>query len=159
MDNPAIAAALNQLLDAEQQSLVLRVAESTPFVSLAEVAAGNLVRAMAQASRTHREQLTEMILDLGGQPVPRRADLFSGDLHYLDLFSVLPRLLEAQDSLVARYRQLTPQLASVHRAAALAGKILARHEADLQKLRMVIPAQPAALTGQSVPTTVIPSSA
>jgi bacterioferritin (cytochrome b1) len=144
MDNPAVAAVLNQLLDAEQQSLVLRVAESTPFISLAEVAAGNLVRAMAQASRTHREQLTEMILDLGGQPVPGRADLPSGNLHYLDLFSVLPRLLEAQESLVAQYKQRSPRLASDRQAAELAGKILTRHETDLQKLRTIIPIQPAA---------------
>ena len=147
MDNPAVAAVLNQLLDAEQQSVVLRVAESTPFVSLAEVAAGNLVRGMARSSRTHREQLTEMILNLGGQPVPRRADLLSGNLHYLDLFSVLPRLLEAQESLVSQYRQRSPRLASDRQAADLAGKILARHEADLQKLRDAIPARPTASAG------------
>jgi|CXWL01.1.fsa_nt_gi bacterioferritin (cytochrome b1) len=147
MDNPAIAAVLNQLLDAEQQSLVLRIAESMPYVSLAEVAAGNLVRAMAQTSRTHREQLTEMILDFGGQPVPRRADLLSGNLHYLDLFAMLPLLLEAQESLVAQYKQRSPRLASDRKAAELAGKILARHEADLQKLRAAIPTHLAARAG------------
>ncbi len=149
MDNPSVAAVLNQLLDEEQQSLVLRVAESTPFVSLAEVAAGNLIRKMARTSRTHRAQLSELILDLGGQPVPRRADLNTGNLHYLDLFSMFPRLLEAQESLDNLYRQLTPKLASDRRAAALAGQILARHEADLQSLRRLVPAQQA--TGQTVP--------
>ncbi len=147
MDNPVVAAVLNQLLDAEQQSIVLRVAESTPFISLAEVAAGNVVRAMAQTIRNNRETLTEMILDLGGQPVPRRADLLSGNLHYLDLFALLPQLLESQESLVAQYKQRSPRLASDRRAAELAGKILARHEADLQKLHAVIPAQPAARAG------------
>lgn len=147
MDNPAAAAVLNQLLDAEQQSLALRIAESTPFVSLSEVAAGNLVRGMAQTARHNRETLTEMILDLGGQPVPRRADLFTANLHYLDLFAMLPHLLQAQESLVAQYRQLTPLLASDRKAAALAGRIVARHESDLEKLRAVIPAQPAARAG------------
>jgi len=146
MDNPPVAAVLNQLLDAEQQSLVLRVAESTPFVSLSEVTARNLIRAMAQASRMHRELLSEMILDLGGQPVPRRADLLSGNLHYLDLFAMLPQIIDAQESLDVRYRQLTPRLASDRRAAALAGQILARHEADLQKLRTVNPAKSAVQT-------------
>ena len=143
MDNPAVAAVLNQLLDAEQQSVVLRVAESTPFISFAEVAAGNLVRAMAQTIRNNRETLTEMILDLGGQPMPRRAALLTAHLHYLDLYAVMPNLLESQESLVAQYRQWSPRLASDRKAAELAGKILARHEADLQKLRTVIPVQSA----------------
>ena len=147
MDNPAVAAVLNQLLDAEQQSLVLRVAESTPFISLAEVAAGNVMKEMARTARSNREALTEMILDLGGQPVPRRADLFTSNLHFLDLYAILPHLLQAQESLEAQSRQLTPLLASDRRAAALARKILARHEADLQKLRSVIPTQTPARTG------------
>lgn len=139
MDQPAVAAALNQLLDAEQQSLVLRAAESTPFVSLSEVTACNLIRAMAQASRMHRAQLTEMILDLGGQPVPRRADLLSGNMHYLDLVSMLPRLIEAQESLVATYKRFAPMLARERRAAALAARILDHHDANLQKLRAAMP--------------------
>ncbi len=147
MDNPAVAAVLNQLLDAEQQSLALRIAESTPFVSMSEVAAGNVVRVMAQTARLNREMLTEMILDLGGQPVPRRADLFTANLHYLDLNAMLPHLLQAQESVVDQYKQLTPRLAPDRKAAALAGKILARHETDLEKLRRVIPTRPAAIAG------------
>ena len=147
MDNPAAAAVLNQLLDAEQQSLAIRIAESTPFVSMSEVAARRVVQAMADNARHNRETLTEMILDLGGQPVPRRADLFTANLHYLDLFAVLPALVQAQESQVALYRELTPLLAPDRKAAALAGKILARHEADLEKLRSVIPVQSAARAG------------
>lgn len=135
MDNPSVAAALNQLLDAEQQSLVLRAAESTPFVSISEVSAGNLIRAMAQASRGHRAELTEMILDQGGQPVPKRADLLSGNMHYLDLQAMMPRLIQAQESIVALYRQIAPRLAGDRRAAALAGQILAHHEAELTKMK------------------------
>lgn len=142
MDNPAVASVLNQLLDAEQQSLVLRVAESTPFVSLAEVPAWTQIRNMAKSSQKHRAALSELILDFGGQPAPRRGDLATGNLHYLDLFSVLPRVVEAQESLDALYRRLTPQLASEPRAARLANAILARHESDLQKLRQLVPATP-----------------
>jgi hypothetical protein len=147
MDNPAVASVLNELLDAEQQSLAIRIAESTPFVSMSEVSAGRVLQGMAQSARHNRETLTEMILDLGGQPVPRRADLFTANLHYLDLFAMLPHLLQAQEAVVERYKQLTPQLASDRRASALAGKILARHEADLEKLRSVIPAEPGVRTG------------
>lgn len=138
MDNPAVAAVLNQLLDAEQQNLVLRIAESTPFVSMAEVTTWTHIRNMAQASQTHRAKLTDLILDLGGQPVPRRADLLTGNLHYLDLFSVLPRVVEAQEAIDSLYRQRTPQLASEPRAAQLAGAILARHEADLAKICQLV---------------------
>jgi len=141
MDNPTVAAALNQLLDAEQQSLVLRVAESTPFISLEEVAAGNVVRAMAQASRAHRASLTELILDLGGQPVPRRAVLLSGNLHYLDLQATMPQLLHAQEALIALYKQVAPRLSSEPRAAQQVNRILARHESDLAKLTCSLPAQ------------------
>ena len=139
MDNPAAASALNRLLDAEQQSLVLRVAESTPFVSLEEVEVANVVRAMAGASKDHRAALTELILDLGGQPVPRRADLGTGNLHYLDLQAVLPQLLHAQETLVDSHKQIAPKLAGEPRAARLAAKILSRHESDLQRLRSAIP--------------------
>ena len=147
MDNPAVATVLNQLLDAEQQSLAVRIAESTPFVSISEVAAGRNLKAMAENARHNKEVLTEMILDLGGQPLPRRADLFTANLHYLDLNAVLPHLLQAQESVVDQYKQLTPQLAADRNAAALAGKILARHESDLEKLRRVISAEPAIRTG------------
>jgi hypothetical protein len=147
MDNPAVAAVLNQLLDAEQQSFAIRIDESTPFISMSEVAAGNVLRGMAKTARLNREKLTEMILDCGGQPVPRRAELFTANLHYLDLFSVLPQLMQAQESVVALYKQLTPRLASDRKAAELAGKILTRHEDDLEKLRSVIAAEPAARAG------------
>jgi len=147
MDNPIAAAALNHLLDAEQQSVVLRVAESTPFISLEEVTVGNIVRAMAQASRIHRAALTELILDLGGQPVPRRAVLLSGNLHYLDLQSMMPQLLQAQESLIALYKHLAPRLASEPGAAQQVNRIHARHEADLARLRAALPAQVIAQPG------------
>lgn len=140
MDFPAISAALNQLLDIEQQSFALRIHESNPYVSLSEVAVGNAVRSMALHARSHREALSEMIFELGGQPVPRRAIIETAGLHYLDMFSVMPALLEAQENVVAQYKQLTPRLAGHKPAAALAAKILARHESDLETLRGLIPA-------------------
>lgn len=139
MSTPAIIATLNQMLDIEQQSLALRVHESNPYVSLSEVAVNNAVRSMALHARSHREALSEMILDLGGQPVPRRANIETANLHYLDLFAVVPLLLESHEKVVAQYKQLTPRLAGHKPAADLAARILARHESDLETLRGLIP--------------------
>lgn len=144
MDNPQAAAALNQLLDAEQQSLVRRVSEATPYLSLSELAAGNLVHSMADTCRHNCEQLSELILDLGGQPVPRRVDLATGNLHYLRLAAMLPQLVEAHEKLISSYREVAPRLAAEPAASALANQILTCHEADQERLVALLPASTAA---------------
>ncbi len=139
-DTPVIVV-LNELLAAEQQNLAPRLFESTLFVSRLDVEAYDVVRAMAQACREHCAALTELILDLGGQPAPRTGDVTTADLHFLELRHLLPRLIADQQTLERKYAVAAPRVAAQPRATALVIRVLDRHQRDLQQLRtLVVPA-------------------
>jgi hypothetical protein len=133
-DAPRIAV-LNELLAAEQQNLAPRLFESTLFVSRLDVEAYDVVRAMAQACREHCAALTELILDLGGQPAPRIGDVTTADLHFLELHYVLPRLIADQRFLEHKYAIAAPRLAADPGVAALVSRVLDRHRRDLGRIQ------------------------
>lgn len=135
MDRTSLIAVLNDLLIAEQCSLAPRLFESTMFVSKLDIDLYQLVRSMAQSSRKHCAMLTEVILELGGQPVPRRVDVTTGDLHFLEVRSLIPRLLASQESLEQLYQQAGTRVGSEVRAASVVARILDRHREYLVRLR------------------------
>lgn len=130
-----VIAVLNELLAAEQQNIAPRLFESTLFVSRLDVEAYDMACAMAQACREHCAALTELILDLGGQPAPRPADTSTADLHFLELHYVLPRLIADQQALERKYAFAAPRVAAEPRAAVLIGRILERHRRDLAQIQ------------------------
>ena len=137
MEDFAAIAVLNELLAAEQHNLALRLFESTMFVSRLDVPAFDAVSAMACACRDNCATLTELILDLGGQPVTRTADPSTADLHFLEAHHVLPRLVADLQSLERKYALGAQRLAGEPRASALANRILDRHHRDLGQIQLL----------------------
>jgi hypothetical protein len=135
MNDAPLIAVLNELLAAEQQNLAPRLFESTLFVSRLDVEAYDVVRTMAQTCREHCSALTELILDLGGQPAPRTGDVTTADLHFLELHYVLPRLIADQRLLEHKYSVAAPRVAAEPGAAALVSRVLDRHRRDLVRIQ------------------------
>lgn len=135
--NDALAV-LNDLLSGEQCALAPRVIESTVFVSGTSVAALDIVQRMARTSRRNREDLASMVIELGGEPGPRRGDAATAHLHFQDLHHLLPELIRGQERLVRKYQAALPLLTASTRAAALARRIATQHENDLQKLQSLV---------------------
>ncbi|MBI1825485.1 MAG: hypothetical protein HY287_10020 [Planctomycetes bacterium] len=125
---------LNELLSVEQANYAARLVESTVYVGSDSMQADRVVERMARTNREHCEQLTDLILDLGGSPTPRRFDTITADLHFQDLAFLLPRLIEYQKGLVAKYEEIVPRLSMIPRAQSLAARILERHQRDLSSL-------------------------
>jgi len=138
-DDAPLMAVLNELLAAEQQNLALRLFESTMFVSRLDVSAYDIVRGMADAGREHCAALTQLILDLGGDPAPRAGDVTTAELHFLDLHYVLPRLIADQSALAGKYALAAPRLAGQPRTAAVIGGIVDRHNRNLAQVQSLGP--------------------
>jgi hypothetical protein len=140
---------LNTLFAAERRSLVPRLAEMSNFVSWASADDLGVVKRMIAEESEQQQWLVEQIARCGGGVYPTAADVTTANLHYLDLQTVMPRVIASTESLVGLYDNpsqrasrrsdaLTPE------AAALIGRIAQRHQAHLQQLRtlhdQVVPA-------------------
>ena len=85
MTEPIIIDVLNELLAAERSAPSYRLIESIVFVSRAASEDIFVVRRMAEQSQQHAGWLTEVILQLGGSPGLRIADMTSAGLHFLQV--------------------------------------------------------------------------
>ena len=138
MDAEAVIVILNELLAGEEQAFGPRLFESTVFISqLAAFADWPVAQRLAHANRTHRESLTELIVELGGTPDPRSRNLATADLHYQDIRHVLRSLITDHDVLIRKYEMALPQVGSEPRAARLVTHILAEHRAELDELEQL----------------------
>ena len=135
MDETAV---LNDLLLAEYSSIAPRLIESTTFVPPAWARADIVVRRIAAASRENCAALTELILDLGGTPAPRRYRAHTADLHYLDMGSMVPKLEEDQRAIVETYSRAVSALAHLPRVSSMLLRMLDSHQRDLKALEEVI---------------------
>lgn len=135
MANPAIVGVLRELLAAEQKSIAPRLMESTIFVARPELREFEAVRRAALATRDNERRLSELLLSLGGMPGPRSADPRTGDLHFLEVPFVIPRLAADREALIRKYEAAAGRVAKEPRAATLIGEILERHRSELAELR------------------------
>jgi len=107
--------ALGELLDAERQSLLQRVAEADPFITDDQQRLAEVIQQMASQQERQITDLGRMIVELGGSPEPPavRLDLYSqtAHMHYLRLDYLLPNLLDDVNRLLGQYRRLAEQLA------------------------------------------------
>lgn len=142
MTEEAVANVLNALLAAEQQAIAPRLFESEVFVSGASVAEVRLAERLVAQSRSNQAALAGRILDLGGEPGPRCGNTTSGDLHYLEIHSVLPRVIADYSRLVNKYRLAVARVAGDTASAALVTRLTAVHEHELQSLTALTEAAP-----------------
>lgn len=134
MDSQTIVAILNELLAAEQSSVLARVNESTVFVSRLSAEDSNKVGKMAAAQREHCAWLSESILAQRGTLEPRVHDVTSGDLHFQDLHHVMPRLIADREAIIAKYKLAVDRLSAEPAVVGLISRILARHQDELTSL-------------------------
>jgi len=140
MTEEAVVAVLNALLAAEQQAIAPRLFESVVFVSDASIAEVRLAERLVAQSRSNQAALAGRILDLGGEPGPRCGNSASGDLHYLEVHSVLPRVIADYHRLMDKYRSGTARVSGDPASAALVARLTAIHEHELQSLTDLIEA-------------------
>ena len=105
-----IAELLNQLLEAEWQSLLRRIAEASPYVPPDQARLGELLKGMADHQRQHFTDLAQMIIELDGTPTPLRCDMHRTQDGYLRLNYILPNLCTDLQHLLERYRAAADQL-------------------------------------------------
>lgn len=144
MTSPDVIQALNDLLRAEAMNLAPRLIESAVYASPTSVRLLEMVRTMAHASRRAGKQITDLILDLDGQPGPRPCVTATAGFHFQEICALYAQLLQSSERLVAVYRAIVPRLSGSAEAAALGNRLMAEHERELAQLRAVKPVLPAA---------------
>ncbi len=134
MSAETVIAVLNELLAAEQQALAPRLFESTPFVSSASVSLAQLADRMRAQSAQCQQALADCVTRLGGEPGLRCGNLESADLHFQELYRVLPRLMADHERLIAKYRLACERVAGDEASASIVSRFLSVHEQELQSL-------------------------
>lgn len=135
MNQKSESEVLNELLAAECRCAVRRTLESTVFISYSARQLYAFLMKMGERNRRHCEQLTRRILDSGGAPWPKPADMSSADIHFLDLKHLLARIDGDLCRQIELYKNAGGQLLSSSPAHGLCTSILAVHEKELAEFR------------------------
>lgn len=103
MTHASLIDVLNDLLAAEQASLIHRLGESRPFVDDASAADWTAVEQLIDDAHAHERDLATLIQQLGGSPSPSRHDTATGAIHYVSLRCLLPDVRATLQALIAAY--------------------------------------------------------
>lgn len=94
---------LNDLLDAELNSIFRFMGEGSPYLSRATAEVRRPLAEMVDASQRRAGELYALIESLGGTPVPRGLRPEEQYLAFLSLEFLLPKLVDAQKLMIRRY--------------------------------------------------------
>jgi len=119
--------ALNDLLAAEYESLIPRLAQADPYVSWPAADDRALIEQMLADVEAHKRDLTQLILKLRGSPVPPRYSTETGGLHYVQLSYLMPAVIQSVREMIAAYESAGPT------GSAEADALNARHLADYRR--------------------------
>ena len=122
MVNPSTMAAvpvatvevLNDLLDAELNSIFRFMGEGSPYLSRATAEVRRPLAQMVEASNRRAGELYALIESLGGTPVPRGLRPEEQYLAFLSLEFLLPKLVEAQKLMIRRYEAAMKAVAKLN---------------------------------------------
>ncbi|MFQ5462728.1 MAG: hypothetical protein ACE5E5_08890 [Phycisphaerae bacterium] len=134
MSDDTVLALLDELLALEQRQLAVRLRESAVFVSRKSIDQQRVVQRLCEQADRNAELLVRTMTRLGGSPGPRVGDLATASLHFLELSSVRPALIDDLAALVKAYRIAAERVAVDPRAADVVGRILQGHQTDLDAL-------------------------
>ena len=93
---------LNDLLDAELNSVFRFMGEGSPYLSGATAAVRAPLAAMVEASTRRAHELYDLIESLGGSPVPRGLRNEEQYLAFLSLKFMLPKLVKEKQLAIQR---------------------------------------------------------
>jgi len=125
---------LNQLYAAECRSLLPWLAKTGVFVSWATAADVAVLRQMVEEEREHLAWLVEALDRCHGTLYPVGPDPHTGHLNYLDLQTLLPRVVHSVETLIKVYQEAGRQpLADA--AIEIVNRILQRHQRHLEQLK------------------------
>ncbi len=103
MTHASLIDVLNDLLAAEQASLIHRLGESRPFVDEASVADWAAVEQLIADEVAHERDLAAMIQRLGGAPSPSNSATATGGVHYVALRHLMPDVRADLHALIVAY--------------------------------------------------------
>ena len=104
---------LNGLLALEYQSLISRLEEINLFVALPAAEDQRAVQQLVADAKMHERDLTDLIMDLRGAPLPPRYSARTSSAHYVGIEYLMPMILENLKKLIAAYTSVGPTGASV----------------------------------------------
>jgi hypothetical protein len=100
----AVVEVLNDLLDAELNSVFRFMGEGSPYLSRATAEVRKPLAEMVEASHRRAGELYAMIETLGGTPIPRGLQPEEQYLAFLSLQFLLPKLVDAKKLTIQRYK-------------------------------------------------------
>ncbi len=133
MSNEQAVVVLNRLLAAEFESVVPRLAQAGPYVSLSTTNDRAEIDAILRDIQTHKRELTELILKLRGSPAPRRYATDTGGMHYVKLSHLMYEVIAGLRELIALYES-SAGTTNNSEADALISRILDRYRKHLSTL-------------------------
>lgn len=136
---------LNDLLAEETRSLLPRLHESTVFVSWPSADEQSAVARMIAEQREHPAWLVAAMMELGGSPGPVLPDIRSANFHFVELSSVLRRILAEERRLLRVYESAAATVGDNERAGQVIARVAERRGRHIEAL--------ARLTARSAPQT------
>jgi hypothetical protein len=132
----ALIDTLNELLDAEQTSLLRFMGEGYPYLNRATVEVRRPLEEMVTTIDRRVGRLADQIERLGGVPNlgPRGIDREEQYLAFLSLKFLLPKLVDAKKLLIERYENAIRAIKSSSEAKALLNELLEEHRSQLNIL-------------------------
>jgi hypothetical protein len=116
---------------AEHGSLIQRLAEAEAHVSWPAAGDHLIVEQMLKETKDHQQSLANMILDLRGAIRPPYYPTELGEVHYLELSFLMPRVIANVRKLVTLYESAGVRNSD---AAVLVNRILGDHRRHLEQL-------------------------
>lgn len=126
--------ALNRLFKAEQGSLIQRLAEAGSHVSWPAAGDHLIVQQMLKETKDHQQSVARMIGDLRGALQPPYYPTDLGEVHYLELSFLMPRVITNVRNLVKLYESAGVRNSD---AASLVNRILGDHRRHLEQLERI----------------------
>ncbi|MBC8106508.1 MAG: hypothetical protein H7Z14_07960 [Anaerolineae bacterium] len=124
---------LNDLLDAELNSVFRFMGEGSPYLNGATAAVRAPLAAMVEASTRRAHELYDLIEGLGGSPVPRGLRSEEQYLAFLSLKFLLPKLVHEKQLAIRRWQSALAGVRTVPAAPREAMQLLESHLAELNR--------------------------
>ena len=122
---------LNDLLDAELNSVFRFMGEGSPYLSRATAEVRRPLADMVASSDRRAGEIYSMIESLGGTPVPRGLRPEEQYLAFLSLKFLLPKLVTEKELALKHYRNALDRMRTLPQASPEIIGMLERHVAEM----------------------------